>query len=276
MRGTDRTILVVIPLIALAIGFYLLVISPKRTESADLQERIDTLNTSIEASQSQIAAAEAAREAFPENYGRLVTLGRAVPEDSGQSTFIFDMAGFGKQNDVEFRGFEVTAGGTGSGATPPPAPAPEPDAGADGKGGSSEEPQPEPAPAPAVATEATAATLPLGATIGSAGLPIVPYEFRFHGNFFDMASFFHDIDQSVTVSEKSGKPKVEGRLVTIDSFELTGDPEQGFPDVEATFDVTTYVVPPEQGISAGATPAGPAPAGSPASPTPVSAPEATP
>ena len=275
MKGSDRTILLVIPLLALAVGFYMLAISPKRSESSDLQERIDSLNASIEASEAEIAAAEAAREGFPESYGRLVTLGRAVPEDGDQATFIFDMAGLGKRNDVEFRDFTVASGGAEAQPAPAPA-APEEEDSEEESPEGGEDSAEAPAPAPAVATEATAATLPIGATIGSAGLPVVPYEFRFLGNFFDMASFFHDIDTSVTVSEKSGKPKVSGRLVTIDSFELTGDPSSGFPDIEARFNVTTYVVPPDQGLSAGATPAGPAPAVSPAAPTPVSTPEATP
>ena len=59
--------------------------------------------------------------------------------------------------------------------------------------------------------------------------------------------------------------------MTIDGFSLTGDPLTGFPRVKANFAVTTYIVPPEQGLSAGATPAGPAPAGAPDSPVPVSA-----
>ena len=58
--------------------------------------------------------------------------------------------------------------------------------------------------------------------------------------------------------------------MTIDSFELSADPVTGFPDVQADFTVTTYVVPSDQGLSAGATPAGPAPISSPAAPTPVS------
>jgi hypothetical protein len=44
----------------------------------------------------------------------------------------------------------------------------------------------------------------------------------------------------------------------------------GFPNVEANFSVTTYIVPPEQGIAAGATPAGPAPVADPAAPVPAS------
>lgn len=268
MRGSDRAIVLILPMIAIAIGFWLLAIAPKRSESNELQERIDSLQTSIEAAETQIAAAEAARAAFPKTYGQLVSLGRAVPEDGDQATFIFDMAGLGKENDVEFRDFEVVQS---AGGAPAPAPAPAAEAAPAGEEAGTESSDESAAapPAPALATEATAASLPIGATVGPAGLPIMPYDFRFFGNFFDMADFFHDVDRAVVISDKSGKPKVNGRLVTIDSFELTGDPIDGFPSVAADFAVTTYIVPPGQGLSAGATPAGPAPISSPAAPAPV-------
>lgn len=268
MGGSDRTVLIVVPLVALALGFWLLVIGPKRSDSADLQTQIDGLNASISAAEAQVASAEAARDQFPKTYAKLVTLGRAVPEDGDQATFINDMANIGKSNNVQFRDFALTAG-VDPASAPEPAPAPP---AADPAGGDTPaEPAADAAaPAPALATEATAASLPLGATVGSAGLPVVPYDFRFLGSFFHMADFFHDVDQSVVVSDKSGEPKVKGRLVTIDSFELSADPVTGFPDVQADFAVTTYVVPSDQGLSAGATPAGPAPISSPAAPTPVS------
>jgi Tfp pilus assembly protein PilO len=265
----NRLIVVALPLLALAVGFWLLAISPKQSESGELQDQIETLQSSIDSYEAEIAASEAAREEFPENYGELVTLGRAAPETSDQASFIYDVAGLGKRNDVKFRDFTVTASG---GATAPPPPAPAPASEVDPEG---EEPAPPPSATPAVATEATAATLPIGATVGPAGLPVMPYEFRFLGSFFDMASFFQDVDKRVTVGN-GGEPKVKGRLVTIDSFELTGDPVDGFPSVEAKFNVTTYIVPPEEGLSAGATPAGPAPVGTPEAPTIVANTESAP
>jgi hypothetical protein len=50
---------------------------------------------------------------------------------------------------------------------------------------------------------------------------------------------------------------VDGRLITLSGFTLAPDTEKGFPHLEATFSVTTYLTPPSQGITAGASPAGP-------------------
>ena len=268
MKGSDKTILLVIPVLALLIGFYMLVISPKRSEISDLDAQIATLNTSIDSAEGQIAVGEAARDAFPQNYSNLVSWGKAVPEDGDQSTLIYDISMLGRTNSVEFRDFTLSSAG---GEAPEPAPAPAPEATEPPAEGETEA-TPATTTDPAVATEAAAATLPIGATVGSAGLPVMPYEFKFLGNFFDMASFFADIDGMVTT--KGRTPETNGRLMTIDGFSLTGDEFSGFPNVEANFAITTYLVPDDQGLSAGASPAGPAPTGT-TEATPISTPTGT-
>ena len=51
-----------------------------------------------------------------------------------------------------------------------------------------------------------------------------------------------------------------GRLLTVDGFALEPDDELGFPLLKGTFAITTYLTPAGQGVTAGATPAAPAPA----------------
>jgi len=264
MKGSDRLILLVIPMVVLAIGFWLLVLSPKQREADELQTRIDAATASITAAEAQVRVAEAARRAFPRNYANLIELGTAVPEDDDQATLIYDLAELGDRNSVHFRSLVLTdAGAASAPATPPPTAAVTPTA--------TEPPPSDPAAVPTAATEASAATLPIGAEVGPAGLPITPYDFKFLGSFSDMADFFADLDRRIVTPAEEVDPDVRGRLMTIDGFALTGDPVKGFPDVEANFNVTTYIVPAEQGIGAGATPAGPAPVGSPAAPVPISA-----
>jgi hypothetical protein len=71
---------------------------------------------------------------------------------------------------------------------------------------------------------------------------------------------------------------VDGRLVTLDGFALNAAAKTGFPNLAATFAVTTYVTPPNQGVTAGATPTAPPPSiATPASSTTATAaPEAEP
>ena len=69
------------------------------------------------------------------------------------------------------------------------------------------------------ATEVEASLLPLGASIGSAGLAVMPYSLNFSGNFFGIAKFIGKVDDLV----ESGKAKmlVDGRLLTINGFSLS-------------------------------------------------------
>ena len=80
----------------------------------------------------------------------------------------------------------------------------------------------------------------------------MPYSLSFTGDFFQVADFIKGIDSLVDTNGTG--VAVDGRLVTLDGFALNGDPELGFPHLDATFAVTTYVTPPRQGLTAGATP----------------------
>jgi hypothetical protein len=117
-------------------------------------------------------------------------------------------------------------------------------------------------------TEAAASLLPLGASIGTAGLGVMPYSLSFNGNFFQIADFIKGIDSLVHTWAKSNIG-VDGRLVTLDGFALNADSEeeageQKSSGLKATFAVTTYVTPPSQSVTAGATHSAPAPVTSPA------------
>ncbi|MEO7198001.1 MAG: hypothetical protein ABIZ50_05960, partial [Solirubrobacterales bacterium] len=265
MKGTDRLILVVLPMVALAIGFWLLVLAPKGKEAAELQARIDTAQTTIDTAETQIATSEKARAAFPRNYAEVVSLGAAVPENDDQASLIQSFRDLALQESVAFHSFKLVPG---SGVTAPAAPAitdPVEPSATDVSGDAPTTPVAVPA------TEADAASLPIGATVGPAGLPVTPYQLSYSGSFFDVADLLDDISSSVDVGDDPGRidVKAHGRLMTVDGFVLTEDPKRLFPSVSAGLNVTTYLVPEGQGIAAGATPAGPAAIGSPDAPTTV-------
>jgi Tfp pilus assembly protein PilO len=98
--------------------------------------------------------------------------------------------------------------------------------------------------------------LPIGATVGSAGLPTLPYSLTFRGTYFEIADFMAGIDALV----KTGKGRIQsdGRLVTIDSFTLAPVSSGAAGTLSATLSVTTYLTPADQGLTASATPSGPA------------------
>jgi Tfp pilus assembly protein PilO len=236
MSSTNGLIVAVIAVVVLAGAFWMLVLSPKRDEAKELSTKVEKVEGELAGHHAEIAAAEEAREGFPVDYQQLVSLGKAVPGDDDTSSLLVQLQRIAGRSHVRFETFVLEAG---EGEAPAP-----------------EAPSIE-ATALASPTEAAASLMPLGATIGPAGLGVMPYELRFEGNFFHMADFIKGLDSMVKTSNE--KVTVDGRLITIDGFKLQAA-SGGFPRLEASVKVTTYVTPPEQGLTGGATPAGPAPA----------------
>jgi hypothetical protein len=271
MKSSDRTILLVLPLLAVIAGLWLLVISPKRSEAGKLEDQAAALQAEATQADQEASQAEAARGEFDKNYSALVKLGAAAPADGDQASMVYDLAAKATANNVRFSGFELNQPEESAVATPEPATTTESaSASSESSSGTSTDASASTATTStdsaastttaAPATEATAATLPIGASIGPAGLPVSSYNFNLDGRFFDTTNFLDDVENNVRASE-TGPPRVHGRLLTIDGFSYQLDQLTDFPRIQASFRVTAYQVPKDQGVSAGATPAGPAPAG---------------
>jgi hypothetical protein len=80
----------------------------------------------------------------------------------------------------------------------------------------------------------------------------------FTGGYFDVADFIGGVDGLVHTSDQGGRVTVEGRLLTIDGFALQGGAPGADPTLDAQFVMTSYVTPSDQGLTLGASPAGPA------------------
>jgi Tfp pilus assembly protein PilO len=247
MTATNRLIVAMLAVAALAVAFWMLALSPKRQEARDLGAKVEELKASLARHEQEIAVALAARESFPADYQQLVVLGKAVPGDDDTASLLVQLNGIAGDAGVTFRDLELSADASGA---PAPAPAPAAPAPADGSASAV------PASDPVSPTEAAASTLPLGASIGPAGLAVMPYTLTFDGGFFEIADFIKGLDELVKTTNE--KVAVDGRLITIDSFSLSPDPNGRFPALEASFSVTTYLTPPDQGVTAGATPVSPA------------------
>jgi Tfp pilus assembly protein PilO len=255
MRGADRTILLGLALIGLIIGFWLLLLSPKRDEAAELKDQVATLDQSVAQQEQLVASGEQARESFDSDYQHLVVLGKAVPEDEDTSSLFVQLQDVAQRSGVEFDSIELTEAAPVNPVNLPAAQQTTADQPAEGQSA----PEPAAETVPAEATEAAASALPIGATVGPAGLPVMPYSIKLRGSFFELADFFAGVDR--LVSSHHGHGVIDGRLITIDGFGLAGSQQAaGFATLDASLAVTTYVTPAQQGLTAGATPGGPAPA----------------
>lgn len=250
MSSSNRLVVAILIVAALAIGFWMLLLGPKRDEADELGAQVEGLELALTEAQGKLTQAEAAKREFPDDYRQLVVLGQAVPEGDETSSLLVEISQMADGTKLDFAKFQLS--GTGEPAAPatpvvPPTTPPPTEGG---------ESSAVPAAATVPPTEAAASLLPLGATIGPAGLAVMPYNLDFAGNFFDVADFIAKLDSMVGTSDS--KLAVDGRLVTIGGFALSAS-EGGFPRLTANFTVTTYVTPPTEGITAGATPTEPAP-----------------
>lgn len=224
-------------IVVLVLVFWMMLLSPKREEASKLGKEVETQEASLAAHEAEVTQALQARDEFPSNYEQLVVLGKAVPGDDDTASLIVQLNRIARSADVSFRNLEL-AENAGEAA---PAPAPEETTGTTGGSASP--------------TEVAASTLPLGATIGPAGLAVMPYELTFEGEFFEIADFIKGLDSLVRT--ENARVSVNGRLFTINGFSLGPSGSKPFPALEATFSITTYLTPPSEGVTSGATPTSP-------------------
>ncbi len=252
-KQTNVLVVAMLAITVLAGAFWMLLLSPKRDEAKKLDAKVERLESSLAQHESEVTAAEEARSGFPVDYQRLVVLGKAVPADDETPSLLIQVNKIAKRSKVRFQTMQLE-GASGSG---------ESEASASLSTPSGE---------PVSATEASASLASLGATIGPAGLAVMPYSLTFTGNFFKIADFIKGLDSLVKTTNE--KVRVDGRLITVNGFSLSEDSEAKFPALQANFSVTTYLTPPSQGSTAGASPEGPAepPASVPASTTTGGAP----
>jgi len=269
MSASNRMIVSILAIAALAIAFWMLLLGPKREEASKLSAEEGQLRVALSETQARLATAEEAKRQFPQDYRQLVALGQAVPGGDETASLLVELNRIADSADVEFESFMLNSGEGGE-----PAPAATPEAPAAAEPSSSAVP----ASAAVPPTEVAASVTPLGASVGPAGLAVMPYSLTFSGDFFAVADFIKGIDSMVDTGDS--RLTVDGRLVTLDGFALNLTEGAKTTELKATFAVTTFLTPPSQGVTAGATPAAPAaPAATPASApseAPTSTTEATP
>jgi len=236
LSSSNRAIVAGAVLAALAIAFWVLAISPRRDEASKLDAQAEQLKTSLAQHQAEVAEGEEAKKEFPTAYQRLVVVGKAVPGGDETASLLVQMNRIARGTKGRFLNIKLSSSGSGEEAAP--------------SASSGEK--------PASPTEVAASLLPLGATVGAAGLGVMPYEVTFDGSFFKIANFIKGIDS--LVDTKKSQVTVNGRLVTIDGFSLEASPEKGLPALQASFALTTYLAPPSEETLTGAAPSAPEPA----------------
>lgn len=244
MSASRKILLGVLAFVGVVAAFWFVALAPKSEERARLQSEIDSTQAATDQTRTQVASLRTAQGAYATNYASVARLGKAVPADDDMRSLIVQLDAAARRSAVDFSSIELTGAAAAAPATPT-------------------------ATTSAAASQTATAALPPGATVGPAGLPTMPFSFKFGGSFFTLSDFFARVERFVRA--KNEQIDVFGRLLAIDGFSL--DPgEEGFPAVTASIGATAYLVPEEQGAMGGGTPTGPTPgvAGTAGTATPAS------
>jgi hypothetical protein len=276
MSLTDRDrkiLLALIPLVVI-LGYWFLLLAPKRQEAAKIRDQLTQAQGLRDTAQQKASQLAGAKRSFAADYATVIRLGKSIPTSVDMPSLLVQLDRAAQGTGIKFTNIKAGTAPAGAAATPAASTPP---------GGTTGPTAPGAAPAqsgPGQAAQATSgavtnanganaasagAAAPAGAT-GAAlttapGLVSVPLDFEFTGSFFHLADFFHRMKRFVRVA--NNRIVVQGRLMTINSFSFDSS---AFPQIKAQVSATVYLAPKAQGISAGATPQGPATAGGAAQP----------
>jgi hypothetical protein len=284
----DRKIIIAIVPLLILLGYWFLLLSPKRQDVTRLgddlakqEQKRDELNAEVERLNHD-------KKSFASDYTTVVELGKAVPTTVDMPSLIVQLQKAASGTDIQFdrihAGERVPATqptSSGSGSTPPAsaaggqkavtAPGTAVEKANNTKQSQDQQAQSKGSTGGANGTTGSTTSGASGEkTSGAPGLDAVPLEFKFVGSFVDLADFFHRMKRFVWVAN-GGRVAVHGRLLTVDGFDLKAS---SFPQLEADVFATVYLAPKDEGATGGATSSGPA--ATPASAKPAGSAPSTP
>jgi hypothetical protein len=280
MTRRDTYILTMVAMLGAVAAFWFLALSPKREKLSTVDKDVAEARQTLEQAKQEKAKFARDQVAFPRLYASLGRLGKAVPPDRDVPSLLVQLNHAAAKADVNFHSIELktapnaqqgaaataSASAAPAGEAAPPAgaegdaAAPAADASAPPADASAQAAPPadgEAAPAGGTATAAAGATAGAPATgaaptdAGAAAggqFEALPFQYVFKGDFFHLEELIHNMTR--LVERRNQELAVTGRLITIQGFSLTRS--------KITVLATTYMLPADQGLLAGATPQGPA------------------
>ena len=266
----DKKIVIVLVPLVVVLGYWFLLLAPKREAASEAAATLETEKATLAQAEAHATTVQAAKGNFARDYATVVALGKAIPTSVDMPSLLVQLEQAARGTDIELDGVTMgerassaPAAPTGTAPAPsapnPAAPSGQPPQSAPGTAAAGAQSAADTAQAattpPADPGAAAAPGSPTAAGASATGaLEQVALEFKFTGDFFALADFFHRLKRFVYV--EGDKVRVRGRLMTIDGIEYTADPDT-FPALAATVQATVYLTPKAQGVTAGATPAGP-------------------
>ena len=111
MSSSNRVIVAMLAVVALAVAFWMLLLSPKKDEVSKLDTQVAKQEESLALHRSEVDRGLAAREAFPVAYQQLVVLGKAAPADDDTASLLVQLNRIADRSKVRFETFVLAAAG---------------------------------------------------------------------------------------------------------------------------------------------------------------------
>jgi Tfp pilus assembly protein PilO len=224
MTTRDRLFGLGLAAAAILAAMWFLLVSPERAKISGLNAEVASAQQALSAAQSKLSAARTSQASYQTDYASIVKLGEAVPPTPQVPSLVYELDQLSNSKDVDFASISASGG----------------------------------------SASATAAT----------GFTALPFTFTFNGSFFDLYNLLNKLN-GLAVQTSNGGVQITGRLLTIQSADLTASTGaapssttgkttsaktsvSGNGELTGTITATAYVLPAAQGLTAGATPAGPA------------------
>ena len=263
----DKKILMIIVPLAVVLVYWFMLLAPKREAASTAEATLQTEQATLAEAEANADTVSAAKANFARDYAAVVALGKAIPSSVDMPSLLIQLEQAARGTGIELDGvtagerepMEESAPTDTAAPTGPTAPSGQPPQSAPGAAAATAQSAADEASAGNTASDpsmpGTATTPAAGGTAPApAALETVSLEFKFEGEFFSLADFFHRLKRFVYVA--GDKVRVRGRLMTIDGVEYEADPDT-FPLLTATVRATVYLSPKAEGVTAGATPTGP-------------------
>jgi hypothetical protein len=229
MTTRDRGVLIGIVSLALLGAVWFLLVAPEREKASKLGASVSAASAQLATAEAELSSARGAQTRYAAAYASIVNLGKAVPPAQEVPSLIYQLDQASNRKQVEFN--SIVTGGSGG-------------AGSSGAAGG------------AAASAASAAA--------SSAFTQMPFTFVFNGSFFNLEHLFQQLNR-FTERTVSGSLQISGRLLTVQSVKLaplaSSGTEASKGALSGSITATAYVLPASQGLTAGASPAGPAGAG---------------
>jgi len=209
----DRKIVLVLVPLLLIVGYWFLVLGPKRDEAAKLGEELTAAEDKREAANATVGQLESSKDSYAKDYETVVRLGKAIPASLDMPSLLVQLETAAKGTGIDFDSITVgertTAAAAPAGSSSAGGAAPVESGGekAQSAPGSATEQANEGADTADQASQASGATTSgSGSSSGSTptsavpGLDTVALTFSFEGSYFDLADFLHRVKRFVRVA----------------------------------------------------------------------------